>query len=110
MGLQLRDSVDHAATQVRIGKPPDAGLHIVFQMTSLARSWDCARHGRMRDDPFQEKLRPGMTIEFRGPLRQRLLAHAREEIAAAERAIHNDSHPAILGERQDLFFGLTLEQ
>ena len=51
-----------------------------------------------------------MTIEFRGPLRQRPLTYAREKIAAAKRTIHNDSNAAVSSGWQDLFLGLTLEK
>ena len=68
-------------------------------MTSIARSRDRAGYSGMRDDPFQEELCPGMAIEFRGPLRQRLLTHAREKIAATKRTIHDDSYTAVLRQR-----------
>src|SRR5438045_9200063 len=78
-------------------------------MTRITRGWDRAGYGGMRNDPFQKELRPGMTIEFRGPFRQRLLAHPCKKIAAAKWTIHNDCNPAISSDWQNLFLSLAFK-
>src|ERR1700680_1787326 len=108
--LRLCDNVDHALPYLLVRKPADAGLHVVFQMTNITRSRDRAGYGWMRDDPFQKELRPVMTIEFRGPLRQRLLTQPREKVAATKGAIDDDGHTAISSEWQDLVLGFTLKK
>src|SRR5262245_65598787 len=62
----------------------------------------------MREDPLQEELGPALTVELRGPGRQRLTAHALEQAALGERAIREHGDAAVAGERQDPGLGLAL--
>src|SRR6185295_19790461 len=62
----------------------------------------------MREDPLQEELGPAVTVELRGPGRQRLTAHALEKAALGERAIREHGDAALAGERQDPALGLAL--
>ncbi len=50
---------------------------------------------------LEKKLRPGRAVEVRGPRRQRRVAHAREEVALREGAVHDHGHAALRRERQD---------
>jgi hypothetical protein len=59
---------------------------------------------RMRDGVLEEDVRPASRIEFRRPVRQRLILHARKQIAAtpaAERDVQQYCDLAFLGQRQN---------
>ena len=92
---QLSDRLDDPLPLLCVGKFADSPMHVVFQMPGLARGRDRTSHGRMRDDPFEKELRPGVTREFRGPVWSRLLAHLRKKITAPQRPVHDDSYTAI---------------
>ena len=70
--LQRRNELDHALPGFRIGQTSDAGLDVVFKMKRVVGRGNGAGDGRIGDNPFQEKLRPGSTIEFSGPIGQGL--------------------------------------
>jgi hypothetical protein len=83
-------------------------LHVVVQMPHIIRGGNCTGDGRMRHDPFQEKLRPGSTIELGRPIGQRFRPHASEDIAATKRAIDDDGDATLLRERQNFLLRLAL--
>jgi hypothetical protein len=52
------DHFDHPPTQLLVGKPTGACLHVVFQMPRVAGCWNRAGDSPVRNDPFEEELRP----------------------------------------------------
>src|SRR4051812_20183335 len=81
--------------------------HIVLEMARIIGRRDRAGHGWVRDDPFQEKLRPGSAVEFLGPFRQRFRSDSAEKIAAAEWTIDDHGHLLILRQRQNPRLGFA---
>ena len=79
-------------------------------MLRLVRCRNHAGDRRVRDDPFQKKLRPGSTIELGRPIGQCFRADATEKIASAEWTIDDDGNRSILGQRQDALLGFALHQ
>src|SRR5437773_10629562 len=98
---------DHSLPHSWVRKPFTFCLHVVFKMLRLASRWDGAGHGWIGNDPFQKKLRPGSTIEFRRPFGQLFGAHTIEEVTATEGAIDDHRDGALLRQRQNLFFGFA---
>ena len=93
--------MEHPPSRFLVRQTAGAGLHVIPQVVRIGGCGDGAGHSRVRDDPLEEKLRPGATIEFRRPLRQRLRPDAAEEIAPTKRPIHNDRDLSILRQRQE---------
>ncbi|MBZ5699490.1 MAG: enoyl-CoA hydratase/isomerase family protein [Acidobacteriia bacterium] len=56
---------------------------------------------RVRDQVFEEELRPGPAIKLAGPVGQFLILHGLEEPAAAEGEVDHDADAAVGGERKD---------
>src|SRR5882724_6437390 len=78
-------------------------------------AWFVGRGNRASDssishDPFEEKLGPGMTTKFSGPIRQWLGARSTEEIAAAKRPVNDNRNAAFLRKRQKAFFGFAFHE
>src|ERR1043166_1999313 len=88
----------------------DSSFQVVFEVGRFVRRRDGACHRRMSDEPFQEKLRPGSTAEFRRPFGQRFCADPAEKIAAAKWPINNNGDLSILRQRQNTFLGFTLHE
>src|SRR5207302_9006892 len=61
-------------------------------------------------NPFQQKLSPGVAIEFRGPWRHRVCGNHFKHTATAKRTINNDPHAKFLSERQDPLSRASIHQ
>src|SRR6266446_8399869 len=64
----------------------------------------------MSHNPLQQKLRPGMAIEFRGPWRERFCGNHFKHTATAKRTINHDPHAKFLGERHDALSRASIHQ
>src|SRR6266496_5346911 len=94
--LQGREQFNHPSAHSCVRQRPDSCQHIIFEVARFIRCRNDTRDGRVGDDPFQKKLRPGATIKFSSPIRQRLRTHSLENVAAAEWAIYEHRDPALL--------------
>src|SRR5688572_16713306 len=102
--------VGHALAGGGIGLRAAAGAEVVGHVLRVAGAGDGAGHRGVRDDPFEEVLRPALDAELRGPRRQGFAFGAPEERAFGERAIDDDRHVPFGGERKDALFGFALAE
>src|SRR5512134_1814882 len=82
----------HSPSGILVRQWPESGAEVVLHVLRIAGAGDGAGDCRMRDDPFQEVLRPARDAELGGPRRQGLAFDPPEERAFDERTIGDDGH------------------
>ena len=90
----------------RIDERPGSRGAVFRHVIGIARSRDDAGDSRMREDVFEQQLRPRATAVFGRPLGNRLGSQTADERSSAERAVGDDGDAAVGGERQQFLRGL----
>src|SRR5262245_19348162 len=68
-----------------------------------------AGNSRMRDDEFENGLRPARAIDLCGPVGQRMALQLLGELALAKRPVDDDGDAAIPCQRKNSLFDLAVE-
>src|SRR6266852_8423517 len=101
LGVSASERIPELDHTLALGRVGQASItEIVAKMTGIGSCRDCARHGRMRHDEFQEELRPSYAAELSRPGRNSDSTHAAEQIAPTERTVRDNADSAIGRKRQ----------
>src|SRR5262249_28416374 len=106
---ELLDPSDHTGAH-RLGRQqPRGGGQVFRHMIEAGGRRDGAGHHRMRDDEFENDLRPARATDLCGPPRQRMALDLSEQLAFAKWPINDHADAAVPRQRKDTIFDLAVE-
>src|SRR5262245_57155903 len=106
---ELRDMSDHAGAHRLVRQQPGGGGHVFPHMINAGGRRDGAGHRRMRDDEFENDLRPAPATDLCGPPGQRTVLDLSEQLALAKWPVNDHADAAVPCQRQDTIFDLAVE-
>src|SRR5215470_14973369 len=107
--LELLDVVDHAPTHRLIRQTAVRGGHVLPDVSDAGGRGDGAGDGRIRNDEFQDELRPAGAVDLGRPGGKRVPLDPLDQGALAERPIDDDAHTAVAREREDARLDAAVE-
>src|SRR5215475_3146688 len=107
--LELLDLGDHAPTHRLIRQTAVRGAHVLANVRDARGCGDRTGNGGMRNDEFQDELRPAGAVDLGGPGGKRIPLDRLDQGAFAERSIDDDRHPAVAREGEDARLDVAVE-
>src|SRR5262245_26768972 len=106
---ELLDTSDHAGAHRLVRHPLGGGGHVFPDMIDAGGRRDGAGHRRMRDDEFENDLRPARATDLCGPRGQRMALDPSEQLAFAKWPVNDHADAAVPRQRKDTIFDLAVE-
>src|SRR5512134_1338520 len=107
LGIEV---LGHSPAGILVRQWPESGAEVVLHVLRVAGAGDGAGDCRMRDDPFQEVLRPARDAEVLRPGRERPAFHLAEKRALDKGAVGDDRDFQLPGKRQKAPFRFAFAQ
>src|SRR5262249_1519892 len=107
--LELLDTSDHAGAHRLVRQQSGGGGHVFPHMIDAGGRRDGAGHRRMRDDEFENDLRPARATDLCGPSGQRMALDLFEQLAFAKWPVNDHADPAVPRKWKDTIFDLAVE-
>src|SRR5262245_57311754 len=99
--LERPDRIGDRSPMIRIRQRSRSRGHVALEVRALCGGRDDARDARVGQDPLEEQLGPALAAELRGRGRKRPGGHAPQDVASAERAVHDHRETAVGRERKN---------
>src|SRR5262245_38367478 len=106
---ELLDTSGHAGAHRLVRQQPGGGGHVFPHMIDARSRRDGAGHHRMRDDEFENDLRPARATDLCGPPGQRMALDLSEQLAFAKWPVNDYADVAVPRDRKDTIFDLAVE-